>query len=276
MLNRTWTSHRWLAAIACACLLAGGAPDAQATITVGLTPATLSILPGADFDVSLDITSAGAPFNGFSVVLSYDPTILTLLPTSPSILQEGCLMTGGCSAACGTTFHQFAASGDSIVVNDYLFCNLVSLAGPGQLYRLRFHAANNARTTQISIRRATFYNTGLLATPVNAAGTTIQVPANLAVGDGSRDGTSFRVEPNPAFGRLQLVLEDQAGGLVQADIMDVQGRVVRRLGPTWLGARARLEWDGSDASGNRSPGGLYLARIQRSGRVQTSRFVLIR
>ncbi len=273
---RQWTSHRWLTAILCACLFAMGAHTAHASISVGLTAPTQTLLPGTDFDVFVDLTSAGSPFNGFSVVLRYDPAVLTLLPTLPSSLQEGCLMTGECSLACGNTFHQFAAASDSIVVNDYLFCNQVSLTGPGRLYRLRFHSANNAHTTQVEIRRATFYNAGLLVTPVIAAGATILFPSNLGVGDGSLAAQSLRVEPNPAFGRLNLVLEGVGSGLVQAEIMDVQGRVVRRLGPALQGAHTRVEWDGMDADGSRAPGGLYLARIRRGGRVLTTRFVLIR
>ena len=276
MPNRRWTVPARLAAALCACLLTGAAGPAHADISVGLTPADQFVAPDTDFDVYLDITSAGSPFNGFSIVLSYNPAALTLVPSVPTSLQEGCLMTGACSAACGNTFQQFVAAGDSITVNDYLFCNQVALTGPGHLYRIRFHSAASVQLANINIRRATFYNAGLFVNPVHTAGTTIHITLGLAVGDASPGMRPLRVEPNPAFGRLQLVLEDAAAGLAQADILDLQGRIVRRLGPTWLGPRARLDWDGADAGGNRAPGGIYLARVQRGGRVQTSRFVLLR
>ena len=276
MQNRSWNMSGLLAAVLCAGMLAATARDAHAAINVGITPATATVQAGSEFDVFLDITSAGSAFNGFSVVLSYNPAVLTLLPTVPSSLQEGCLMTGGCSAACGNTFHEFIAAGDSIAVNDYLFCNQITLSAPGHLYRLRFRAPVTAQTTSISIRRATFYNAGLLVNPVNTANTTIQIPQSLGVGDDIAALRTLRVEPNPAFGRLQLVLEDGKSGLAQIDIMDLQGRVVRHWGPVWLGPHARVEWNGIDSAGKQAAGGLYLARIQRGTQIQTSHFVLLR
>lgn len=276
MPHRPLTSSGWLGAVLCAFVLTGAVPAASAAITVGIVPANKSVPPGSDFDVYLNVTQAGSLFNGFSAVVSYDPSALTLLPSAPSNLQEGCLMTGVCSDACGNTFHQFAAAGDSASINDYLFCNQIALTGPGDLYRLRFRAASTARVTNITLRRATFYNAGLLVNPVQMAGATIQIVAGLGVGDGSPFAHTLRVEPNPAFGRMQLVLEDGAAGLAQADIMDLQGRVVKRFAPTWFGPRARFEWDGTDGNGDRVSGGVYLARIQRGGAIQTSRFVLLR
>ncbi len=276
MQNRSWNMSGLLAALLCAGLLTASARGAHAAIAVAVRPDPPVVQIGTEFDVDLDITRTGSAFNGFSVVLSYDPAVLTLLPTSPLSLQEGCLMTGSCSAACGNTFHEFVAAGDSIVVNDYLFCNQVSLSAPGHLYRLRFRGPATVQTTSISLRRATFYNAGVLVNPVNKTNGTIQFVVSLGVGDGIAAPRTLRVEPNPAFGRLQLVLEDGKSGLAQVDIMDLQGRVVRRLGPLWLGPRARVEWNGTDSAGSPAAGGLYLARIQRGSTVQTSHFVLLR
>jgi hypothetical protein len=276
MPDRKLNPQRWLATLVCACALAGAARTAHAGVTVGLSPATGVVPPGGEFDVTLDIKTAGSSFNGFSVVLSYDPAVLTLLPMVPTNMQEGCLMTGVCSKACGNTFHQFAAAGDSILVNDYLFCNAIALTGPGHLYQLHFRASSSAQLTSISIRRATFYNAGVLVTPVQTSGASLQIPTNVGVGDGAPVTHTLRVEPNPAHGRMQLVIDDGATGAVQADILDLQGRLVRSLGSATLGPRARLDWDGADRDGKPAPGGLYLARIQRGGKVQTSRFILLR
>jgi hypothetical protein len=57
--------------------------------------------------------------------------------------------------------------------------------------------------------------------------------------------------------------------------MDVTGRVVRRLGPTYLGARGGLDWDRTDSRGVRAPAGVYLVRVQRGGEHSDSRFVLL-
>ncbi|MCE9626999.1 MAG: hypothetical protein K8R56_03675, partial [Candidatus Eisenbacteria bacterium] len=87
---------------------------------------------------------------------------------------------------------------------------------------------------------------------------------------------ALRIEPNPSFGRMQLVVEDGSTGLTEADILDLQGRVVRHLGPVWVGPRGRIEWDGTDAGGSRVSGGVYLARLKRGGKVETSRFTVLR
>lgn len=251
-------------------------PDARAAIALSVTPNTVTMTGGTEFDVQLAIPSTGSAFNGFSVVLQYNPAVLTLLPKTPSVLQEGCLMTGGCSAACGTTFHQFIAAGDSIVVNDYLFCNQTTLTGPGALYTLRFRASNGGASTAISVRRVSFFNAGVLVTPVNVTNSSITITSALGVGDEPGAAHALRIEPNPSFGRLQLVVEDGGTGLTEADIIDLQGRVVRHLGPVWVGPRGRIEWDGTDQGGARAAGGVYLARLRRGGRVETSRFTLLR
>ncbi|MEQ1833111.1 MAG: T9SS type A sorting domain-containing protein [Candidatus Eisenbacteria bacterium] len=275
MSDRNRPSRHWFAAgvLAVALVLAR---TAQADVTIAITPGTATVQPDGVFEVVLAVSSAGSAFNGFSVVLAYDPARLTLQPATPLSLQEGCLMNGSCSAACGSTLHDFQAHGDSIVVNDYLFCNQVALAGPGQLYKLRFKASTTPGATSITVRRATFYNAGVLVGPVHASDATVNIPASLAVGDGPAITHRLRVEPNPARGHLQLVLGGAGSGPVRADILDLQGRLVRSFGTVDAGARMRLDWDGTDAAGQRAPGGIYLARIERNGRSETSRFILLR
>jgi hypothetical protein len=260
----------------CVLALAGAARSARAAVSVALTPPTQTVTPGTDFDVFVDVTAAGSAFNGFDVVVAFDPAALTLLPTSPTSLQQGCLMTGGCSAACGNTFHVFNAAGDSTAVSDVLLCNGVSLTGPGRIYQLRFHATTTPQVTELTIRRTHFYNAGLFVTPVNTASCQVGIGVQVGVG-GSASGLArpLRVEPNPAFGRVNFVSSDDATGLVEADIMDVTGRLMQRVGPTWLGPRARLGWDGLDSRGARAPAGLYLVKIRRAGQVQNARVILL-
>ena len=130
----------WLA-LAVAALVAS-APIARAAVSAGLTPSSQMVTPGTDFDLFFDVTAAGSQFNGFDVVVSYNPAALTFLPLAPTSLQQGCLMTGGCSAACGNTFHLFSAAADSLSASDVLLCDQTFLTGPGHLYKLRFHASS--------------------------------------------------------------------------------------------------------------------------------------
>jgi hypothetical protein len=246
---------------------------ARAAISVGLTPASQSVTPGTDFDLFIDITSAGSAFNGFDAVVAYDPTALTFLPLAPTTLQQGCLMTGTCSSACGSTFHLFSAAGDSVSVSNVLLCNQIFLTGPGHLYKLRFHASNTQQGTHVSIRSSTFYNAGLFVTPVSSSDATIAITLGVGPGGPARSG-AVRVEPNPSFGRVEFV--NDGGAAVSAiEILDLQGRVVRALTPGDPTAGSRLSWDGRDARGARLPAGVYQARIHRDGRMESTRVVLL-
>ncbi|MFM8558679.1 MAG: hypothetical protein ACKOC6_03585 [bacterium] len=252
------------------------AVPAQAAVTAALVPANQTVTPGSDFDVFFDVTAAGSSFNGFDLVVSWDPARLTLLPTSPTTAQQGCLMTGTCSASCGSTFHRFSSAGDSAVATSVLLCNGVSLTGPGRLYKLRFRAANVVAATAITVRRASFYNAGLNVSPVNSAGCNVGIGVTTGVEDGVRPGLRLqRDEPNPAHGRVQFRSEDDHAGLVAAEVLDLQGRVRHRMAPVWVGARGGFTWDGRDLDGGRLPAGLYLVRIRRGGSDQTHRVTLL-
>jgi len=259
------------------CALAWCATPArsEASVSLGLTPASQTVTPGTDFDLFVDVTAAGSSFNGFDAVVSFDPAALTFLPLSPTTSQQGCLMTGGCSASCGNTFHQFGAAGDSLSVSDVLLCNQVFLTGPGHLYKLRFHASNTLQVTHVLVRRTNFYNAGLFVTPVSTADAAIGIGVTLGVGPSGPAGTHVRVSPNPSFGRVQFVSE--AGGVapISIAILDLQGRVVRALEPVRLGAGGFVTWDGRDARGLRAAAGVYQARIERGGQVQLARVVLL-
>jgi hypothetical protein len=266
---------RGTVALALATLVAVTTP-ALAAINVGLTPASQTVTPGTDFDLFIDITSAGSQFNGFDAVVTFDPAALTFVPLAPTSLQQGCLMTGGCSAACGSTFHLFSAAGDSLSVSDVLLCNQVFLTGPGHLYKLRFHASNTPQITHVNFRSSNFYNAGLFVTPVSASNATIGIGVNVGVGPpGSGSPARVRVEPNPSFGRVQFVSEGAGGRVEAVEILDLQGRVVRALVSASADTGARLAWDGRDARGVRVPAGVYQARIHRDGRTELTRVVLL-
>jgi len=247
----------------CALALCGTAGRSGAGVSVGLTPANQTVSPGSDFDVFIDVLTAGSAFNGFDAVVTYDPAALTFLPLSPTSAQQGCLMTGSCSAACGNTFHRFTAAGDSLSVSDVLLCNQISLTGPGHLYKLRFHASSTPQITHVDIRRANFYDAGVFVTPVQTSNSTIGIGMNVGVEPPSPAvGLRLRVEPNPSFGRVRFVAGEGAGGPIEIVIVDLSGRIVRRLGPVPLGAGGRLEWDGRDATGAKAPAGVYHAHIR--------------
>jgi len=266
------TTFRRLLLVALALGLA--AARARADVTVALTPAIQTVTPGTDFDVFIDVTQAGAAWNGWEMTVAFDPSAVTLLPASPTSSQQGCYMTGGCSSACGNTFHVFNAAADSAAISDVLLCNQVTLPGPGRIYHLRFHAANTQQGTQISIRRVNFYNAGVFVTPVHATG--CQVFLSVGVGGPAGNGVSpLHVLPNPSFGPVSFLSSDDLASATEIRIVDLQGRTVANLGPETLGARGRLEWDGRDARGTPVAPGLYLAHVRHGSLAHTLRIVRI-
>ena len=268
-------ASRWVTGACGLALLAASAP-AGAAVSVALAPAFQIITPGSDFTVNIDVTAAGTPFNGYELTVQYDPRVLTLLPGSPTTTQQGCLMTGACSGACGTTFHNFVVVADSLTVTDVLLCDQIALTGPGHVYQLRFHSVTKPQTTQIYLRRATFFNDGAALPTTPAPKTSIGIGIGLGVGSPPPAGPgTLRVEPNPAYGHVRFVLDDQAAGITEADIVDLLGRVVRHIGPVAAGARGSLEWDGRDARGSRVHAGLYLVRVRRGAELRQSRVMLL-
>lgn len=269
---------RALAAVALLALAAGpAARPASAGVEVAVLPATVNVAPGAEFDVTIQVTQAGSPFNGFVAIVGFDTTALTFVPAANVATQQGCLMLGTCGGGCGNTFHRFTAAGDSLSITDHLLCDQLALTGPGAIYKLRFRASNTAQVTWIRLRRATFYNAGLFVTPVATADARVGIGIPLAVGDAPPPrGLAVRAEPNPARGRLALAVESEQAGELRAEIHDVTGRIVRRLHGGWRPAgAARLHWDGADVRGARVPPGVYLVTVRSGERTARARVVMI-
>jgi hypothetical protein len=247
-------------------LMLVGAPAAAAGVHVALSPAIVEIEPDSDFTLDLTITQADASFNGYDAVVEFDPAVLTFVPSAPVALQEGALMTG----ACGNTFHRFVADGDSLVISDVLLCAGQSLTGPGQVYRLKFHAGPNVGTTFVRLRppRTRFYNAGLYVLPVETADAEVKIGSAVGVDPpNAAAGLSLRAFPNPARAGMTLRVANDRAGRLSVAIYDARGRFVRAFpaidGST--GAR-NLWWDGHDRSGRKAPAGRYLVIVQEGSR----------
>ncbi len=261
-------------------LALAGPPAARAQgVHVALMPAQQTVVPGGELDLEIDVTQAGASFNGFDAVIAYDPAALSFVQASPLALQQGCLMTGGCSAACGNTFHAFAPAADSMAITDILLCNLISLTGPGQIYKLHFIASATPQVTHVRFRTCRFYNAGLFVTPVVTADAAVGIGVALDAGDPrpSVSGLHLRAEPNPAHGPVALAVETDASGEQSLEVLDISGRLVRRLSSGWQerGVR-RVWWDGTDAAGARVPAGIYRVTLRLRNRSAETRVALLK
>lgn len=260
----------------CAAALAR-VPAAHAAVSVALMPADTAVAPGTSVELALEVTAAGSPFNGFEIVVGYDAAGLTFEPLDPIMLQQGCLMTGGCSAACGTTFHLFEAAGDSLTITDILLCDQVSLTGPGRLYHLRFQASNTPQVTEVRIRSATFYDGGVFVGPVVTADAIVRIDAVLAVDDAGPAGFTLRPEPNPARGPIHFSIGAPADGLQRLEAFDAGGRLVRRIESAWHPAGARrARWDGLDEAGRSVPPGVYVVVLRSGGETARARVAIVR
>ena len=254
-------------------------PAARASgVSVAMQPSPKSVEPDSTFSLDLAVTAAGAAFNGFEAVIGYDPAVLTFVPASPLSQQEGCLMTGGCSSACGTVYHHFAAAGDSLVIDLSLLCDSLAITGPGQLYTLSFRAGASEATTYVRVRRIRVYDAGVLVTPVTSADAQVSIHRTsgvlpLAPGAGLRLAAS----PNPAVGALALAIRSDHAGEQRVELLDPAGRLVRVLDASWQLPGTRLvRWDGAGAGGARLPAGVYLARVRMGGAMAQARVVLLR
>jgi hypothetical protein len=267
-----------LVTLLAALALSGGAAGAARAlgVQVDLTTTSLKVAPATEFDVTVSVPVSGSPFNAFHVVVGFDPAAITYVPNSA---QQGCLMTGGCSAACGTTWSTFSSQGDSLVIDDFLMCDQVALTGPGALYRLRFRTSPTPQTTFVRIRGAGFFNAGVRVSPVTTNDRQVDIGATAGVDADPTLAAGLRVgaDPNPARGQVTLAIEGASAGVQRVEVLDLAGRVVRRLADGWQPAGARrVAWDGTDAGGQRLPPGVYLVRVRDDARSAQVRVALLR
>ena len=181
-------------------------------------------------------------------------------------------MTG----ACGNLFHVFSYSpgADSMSISLSMLCPGQTLAGPGQLYKLRFRALGGVHDSWVRIRRARFYNAGLFVNPLYTTDAHVTSGGALSVPLAGPAGAALhvRVGPNPARGTVALSLEGRAVGAQQLELHDVLGRTVRRIAVAEGGSTAR--WDGRDDAGRPLSPGLYLV-TWRAGDAQARGLVTL-
>ena len=262
----------WAVAFALACL---PLPPAHAAgVTAAILPDSGFVSPGSEFTLELWVTEPGSSFNGYDAVVTYDPAVLTFLPTSPPTLQEGAYM----KEACGSTVPYFTSAGDSLVISHVLLCNTLSIPGPGQLYKLRFLASTTPQWTWVRIRHIQFYDAGLFVNPAlpSDAAIAIGVPVGVPGPGPAPAETRVTVAPNPCRAATTIVVETAATGEQHVLICDVQGRAVRHLdhGAIVPGTR-RIAWDGRDDTGVRLAPGVYRVLVKTLGKTTRARVVLL-
>ena len=161
--------YLWIQRALVAAVIAG-ASAAQAGVHVSLVPSSAQVAPGAEFEVRLRVTQEGDAFNAYSAVLSFDPAAMTFIPM-PATTQEGAYM----ALACGSSSHSCIPSPGQLSISHTLLCLGLSLTGPGDLYVLRFQAANMPQTAALHFSSVQFYYAGRFTAMSEAIDATIQI-----------------------------------------------------------------------------------------------------
>jgi CubicO group peptidase (beta-lactamase class C family) len=87
----------------------------------------------------------------------------------------------------------------------------------------------------------------------------------------------LRTQPNPFKGELQVEYFVASASVLELQIYDAAGRMVRELlkEPTKPGIY-RIKWDGRDSEGSRVPSGVYFCRMKAGDFTSTKKMILLR
>jgi len=228
-------------------------------VQVAMVPATQTVAPNADFELSIEVPQAGSAFNAFDLYVGFNPAAVTPLPTSPTSMQEGTYF----KAACPNRFHLFKPGADRDTITDVLLCSGTSVTGPGQIYRLRFRAASTSQVTTVRfLPGIRFYDAGVYVNPIATSDATIQIATSTAVLADMPVGLQLSAAPNPSRGSTVLTVTTPRAASQQLCVYDVCGRLVRHLQGGAFPAGTRLvSWDGRTDAGTAVRAGLYLAAL---------------
>jgi hypothetical protein len=115
---------------------------------------------------------------------------------------------------------------------------------------------------------------------INRGRIKLEVYQNITAIGGPVTPQAFRLalpSPNPSKDRVELQYEMPRAARVTLRIYDVSGRVVATVLDSDRPAGIHgASWDGRDAVGGRVGAGVYFARMDAGGEVQTEKFVLVR
>lgn len=261
---------KWLSLAGLVAVTAWAPPlHAAAGVKVAMLPASQTVAPGGEFDISIEVTRAGSNFNGFDLYIGYDPAALTLLSHA-----EGTYFVAGCS----NRFHMWRPGADRDTVNDAYLCSGTSVTGPGQIYKLHFRASLVPQVTTVRfLPGLQFYNAGLYVNPDSSTDAAVGIGMAAGVGGPATARISrLRAAPNPFRVGTLLTIESDRGGNQELVITDLQGRVVRRLQSGTFDAGTRVvKWDGRNDSGRVAAPGVYLALVRGADRTIRTRLTLL-
>ncbi|MBI5838416.1 MAG: T9SS type A sorting domain-containing protein [Candidatus Eisenbacteria bacterium] len=97
----------------------------------------------------------------------------------------------------------------------------------------------------------------------------------VGVGGGPRVLALYPSRPNPSTGSVTLRFSLPEGGRAVLEVMDVGGRVVRRVDEPFPAGPHSWTWDGRTTAGSRAGAGMYFLRLQTQWGTKTGRLVRV-
>jgi hypothetical protein len=98
-----------------------------------------------------------------------------------------------------------------------------------------------------------------------------------SVSESSQDQEIGSNYPNPFSSVTNIPLKINQRGLVNLEILDIRGARLKTLvSEVFEPGPATIQWDGTDAYGNKLPAGIYLCRLISENRTQTKRLILVK
>jgi hypothetical protein len=143
------------------------------------------------------------------------------------------------------------------------FVHLGAFVTPGAQVRVRFVALDGGSNTTVEagIDDVTLYDAAL---------------GNSGVPDIASTPMRFAPPwPNPSSGVTRLALALPGSADVTIDVVDVRGRVVRRLHHGPAAGGLAVGWDGRDARGRALPSGVYFAVAHAGSKTAQTRIVRV-
>jgi len=108
---------------------------------------------------------------------------------------------------------------------------------------------------------------------------TIKINSDLldGIGDVTRIRALGNSYPNPFSSITSIPLEIPQRGHVTLEILDIRGSLIKTLVSKVLEpGTSTIQWDGTDANGNKLPGGIYLSRLISENFAETKRLIFIK
>lgn len=260
-------------------LASAAGPSAAETgepFNASLTPPTTVALIDQLVDISLEVDSTATSFNGYTITITYDPSIVSF-----EGVVEGPLM----DASCPQSFEDTDTGPDSVTYTDIILCGGVSVEGPGILSIFSFRTLALGQTTLeiTSSPNCTFFDAGTCVgegnptcpRPVVLNDAVILVQEEISgIPDAvSLPVTALSLAPNPTRTGGTFAFRLGGTGRVTLELYDASGRR-RLLHALEHGTNDVIQWDGRDSRGRAFAPGVYFARVRRGALDATSRVVV--